>query len=393
MQLATKNFSGLIQEWAAVCQSSIATVRPGTILSFTKGAVLRAIAEAQASVALWLQGLILKLLTTVYLTTSVGPDKDTWIAQFGLKRLPAQGATGLVTVGRATPTNAAVVLIGTLVQSADGTATYQVYADTTNSAYSVNAGGVGVAGYTIPAAVATLNVPVSFIFPANYVAGTYTGTVGNVQANGITILQTGISGVDTVFNAAPFTNGFLAQPDSAIGPYFVAFINSLRAGTVGALTFAAQSVQQGIQVQFLLSQDTNLQTDYGMITMYVDDGSGAIPSATLTSITNECMIVRSAGDRLGVYAATILPAAIVMDIATAPGYYHPTVVAQVEAAIASFVNGLGLGNTLSYMQIAQVAFNASPGVTDVTNYTLNTFQTDLIPAAGQTIKISSISVT
>src|SRR5258706_8259156 len=158
--LTTKNFTTLVQEWAAVCQSSVAAVFPTQVLSFTKGAVFRALAEAQASVSLWLQGLILQLLTVTRLATSSGLDVDSFVNDYGLTRLPANAATGLVTFARATPTNPAVIPIGATVQSADGTQTFTVYADPTNSAYSVNAGGVGIAGYTIPAAVASLIVPV-----------------------------------------------------------------------------------------------------------------------------------------------------------------------------------------------------------------------------------------
>jgi hypothetical protein len=395
MAITTKNFSQLVQEWAAVVQSSVTTTRPALILSFTKGAILRALAEGQASVSLWIQGNILQLLTTTRLATCVGIYVDTWIAQFGLSRLPASGATGPLTFGRATPTNPATILVGSTAATSDGSQTFVVYADPTNSAYSATLGG-----YVIPAAISTLDVPAQFQFPPNTVFGTYVGAVGNVQANSITIIQTGISGVDTVTNNSPFTNGYLAESDSAIQGNtpatspgrFVNFINSLAKATEPALTYAAQTVQQGIQVQILENTDGLGNTVYGLVTIYVDDGSGAIPAAVQAAANANIQAARAAGVRVAVYPATILQANVTMTLTTGTGYYHPTVAAQVAGALSLYVNGLGLGNTCSYLRLAQVAFDASPGVTDVTSYTLNGVAADLVPAPGQTIKINALVI-
>src|SRR5260370_39063042 len=103
--LPTKNFTTLVAQWAAVCQSSVAAVFPTQVLSFTKGAVFRALAEAQASVSLWLQGLILQLLTVTRLATSSGLDVDSFVNDFGMTRLPANAPPGTGTVSRATRTS------------------------------------------------------------------------------------------------------------------------------------------------------------------------------------------------------------------------------------------------------------------------------------------------
>lgn len=385
--LTTKNFSTLVQEWAAVCQSSVAAVFPSQVLTFTKGSIFRALAEAQASVSLWLQGLILQLLTVTRLATSAGSDVDSFVADFGMTRLPGNPSSGFVTFSRATPTNPAVIPVGAVVQSADGTQNFTVYADPTNSAYSVNAGGTGIAGFTIPAAVASLNVGVQNTVP---------GSFGNVQSGVITIIQTGISGVDTVTNAGPFTNGFNQESDAALKTRFVLFINSLSKGTEGALEYAVASIQQGMQSQ-LIENPPPAPGQPPAVTLYVDDGSGAIPSTTLTAAQAAANAARAAGVSLAVYGATALLANINMTLTTAPGYVHNTVVAQVVAAIAAYINGLGLGATptlgqLSYLRLAQVAFDASPGVIDVTAYTLQGLAVDLVPAAGQTIKSGTLVV-
>jgi len=407
----TKNFNLLVQEWAAVVQASVAAVNPQLVLNFTKGTVLRALDEAQASVSLWLQGLILKLLTATRLSTSKGIDVDTWTSDFMpgatgsitlpngniSPRLPARAATGLVTYSRNVANLPAVIPVGALMQSLDGTQTFAVTADTTNSQYSatavLNPDGSTSPGYNLPAQVSSLQVPVQFQFPAGYVPGTYNGPVGNVQVNGIGVITTGISGVDTVTNVAAFTNGFLAESDPALKARFPFYIASLAKGTEGAIGFAIISVQSGMEYQ-IWEPGTG---GFTQLTIFVDDGSGAIPAPTLAGAQAAAFSVKAAGIQMGVIAATALLANVTMTITTAAGYYHPTVVAQVVAAITSYLNGLGLGLTpelgmASYLKLAQVAFDASPGVIDVTNMSLQNSQADLIPGPGQTIKSGTVIV-
>jgi hypothetical protein len=379
--LTTKNFSTLVQSWAAVAQSSVARFRPSLVLSFTQGAILLALAEAQASVSLWLQGLILKLLSTTRLSTSFGSDVDSWIADFNLQRLQAIPSGGMVTFARVTPTNPAIIPVGSLVQSSDGSQTFVVVADTTNGSFSAGLGTLG--GYTIPAQVASLNVPVK---------NTVGGSAGNVQAGGITILQTGISGVDTVINSAPFTNGFDAEKDEVVKNRFVLFINSLAKGTEGAIGYAIASTKQGLQYQIFEPGSSG----YSQLTVFIDDGSGGIDDVTFDAAKLAVLAIKAGGVPISILKASPLLANVTMTIAVADGYYKPTVVAQVYAAIGLYINGLGLGRTpaagqLSYMKVAAVAFGVS-GVVDVTNYTLNSFVVDLVPSPGRTIKPGSIIV-
>lgn len=392
VDVTTKTFSQIVQEWAAVAQASLTQAGSTTILNFSDGTFLRAIGEGTSSVALWLQGLILKLLTVTRLSSSKGGDADTFVEDFGMARLPPNAATGNVTFSRAIGTYPAVVPVGALVESSDGSQDFAVIADPTNGAYSATVADGGP-GYTIPAAVLSMSLPVQFVFPDGTVFGTYTGPVGNVQANAITILKTGISGVDSVTNAAPFTNGFLAEQDDALKARFLLYIASLAKGTEGALGYAIQTVQQGLEYQIWEPGVGG----FTQLTLYVDDGSGAIPSDTLAAAQAAVVAYRAAGVQTAVFGATKVNADVTMTITTAAGYYHPTVVAQVVAALTLYINGVGLGKTpsdgmISYGKLYQVAFEASPGVIDVTGYSLNSAQADLVPAAGQVYKARNIIV-
>ena len=63
------------------------------------------------------------------------------MADYRFTRLAAVASSGQVTFARFTPTQKAVVPIGATVQSADGTQTFTVTVDTTNSAYNAGLGG------------------------------------------------------------------------------------------------------------------------------------------------------------------------------------------------------------------------------------------------------------
>src|SRR4051794_26633430 len=111
-QLITYTFSQIVSNIATAVQGSAKS-----LLNFTVGSVLRAIAEATASVVLWLQAIILQVLTLTRAATSVGTDLDSWMADFGLARLAAVAAAGQVTFARFTATMQAVVPVGANVQT------------------------------------------------------------------------------------------------------------------------------------------------------------------------------------------------------------------------------------------------------------------------------------
>lgn len=373
MALNTKSFTRLVQDYTAAVQGAATA-----LLDFTTGSILRAIAEAQAGVALWLQGLVLRVLATSRLATSSAADVDSYIADFGLIRLPAIAASGLATFSRFTPAAQAVVPVGAQVQTLDGAQTFAVIVDTGNAAYSATLGG-----YVIAAHVASLAVPVQALTG---------GAGGNISAGTLTVLQTGISGVDTVTNAAPFINGFDAESDAAVKARFVAFINSLSKGTVGAFEFAITNLRQGLQVKLRENEDYNGTPDNGMVTIVVDDGSGAIPNALLTQCLAAVNAVRAAGIRVTVFAATVVTANVTMTITSAPGYDHATVAGQVQTALAAFITSLGVGNSLPFTRLAQIAYDASPGVAGISGITLNTGTADLAATYRQTIKPGTMAV-
>ena len=93
MQLSLRTFNALVQSMAAAVEASATQ-----LLDLTAGSTLRAVLEANASIGLWMQWLILQVLRTTRAATSDGADLDSWMADLTLTRLPAVAATGTVTL-------------------------------------------------------------------------------------------------------------------------------------------------------------------------------------------------------------------------------------------------------------------------------------------------------
>src|SRR5690348_5359863 len=140
MQLSLQTFTSLVQNMAAAVQSAASQ-----LLDLTVGSTLRAVIEANASIALWMQWLILQVLQSTRAATSTGADLDSWMADFSLSRLPATAARGTVTLSRYTPLGPALVPVGALVRTADGLQTFAVIADASNPAWNKAANGYALA--------------------------------------------------------------------------------------------------------------------------------------------------------------------------------------------------------------------------------------------------------
>jgi uncharacterized phage protein gp47/JayE len=370
--LATLAFSDLVRNMVAAIQA-----KSTALLNFTVGSVLRAIIEAIAGMTLWLQGLIVYVLTLTRFNTSKGADADSWAADFGFARLAAVAATGNVTFTRFTTTTQSIVPFGTQLQSADSTQNFTVVTDPSNPAYNA-----GLGGYVISIGTATLTVGVM----ANAA-----GSAGNVLANTITSMGQGIPGVDTVTNASAFTNGLDAEVDTSFYARFVLFIASLAKATKTAIQAAIANVQQGLQETITENYDYSSAYDPGSFYVVVSDGDSAPSSDLLNTVGTAIDNTRALGIRFAVFAPVFVNANVNMTITSAAGLDHPTVVGNVGLAVTNFLNTLPLGAGLPYTQLAAVAYGVA-GVVNVTAVTLNSGTSDIAANAQNQVIAGTVTI-
>lgn len=371
MQLSLIGFVDATARFAAGAQAATTQA-----LDFTKGSVIRALAEAQAAVGLWVQWSILRVLSMTRLSTSVGEDVDSFVGDFGPMRLPAIYAGGAVTVSRNAATIAALVLPGTLIRSSDGTVTVAITTDTTNLFWSTTAGASP--GYFLPLGTVSATLPAIATVP---------GQVGNVGAGTLTLLATAVPGIDSATNAAPFTGGIDAESDAALQARFPLFIQGLASATDSAILSAVASVQQGVKAQLL-----NNTPSPGFYTLYVDDGSGDPSDAFLATIYAAVAAVTAEGVQPIVLRFTQDPVTINVDITAAYGANLPAVDANVSAALAAYVATIQGGGTLSYLRLPSVIFGADTNVTTLNSLTVNGATSDILAGPGGLIVTSSINV-
>ena len=368
--LTLQNFSTMVEGMAAAVQGSSAK-----LLNLTVGSVLRAIIEAGASLGLWLQYLILLVLQATRLSTSTGPDVDSFVNDFGLTRLPAVSATGDVTFSRLSLGQSAFIPVGSTVMTADQTQSFTVMADTTNPAFSGT-------GYNVGAQVASLTVPVQALIA---------GSGGNVLAGTIALISSALPGIDAVSNNTGFTNGADAEADAALKARFQTYLATLSKATQGAVAGAVEGLASNLTYAIATNQLANGTYAPGNFVVVVDDGSGNTPSDTITNVANAVNIVRGLGTNAIVQAASLLAADVSLTINVNSGM-KANAQALVSAALLAYINALPVGAALSYLRLAQIAFDAAPNIASVTSLTLNGAETDLTPSLFQVVRASAVVV-
>lgn len=380
----TKTFPQLVQGIAAAVQS-----RASGLVDFTVGAIVRAVSEATAGVVLWLQALILHVLSMTRLSTSEGADADSWVADFGgpfgdgvvasFARLPAAAAVGEVTFLRLSTSGQAVVPVGSQVQTADGTQSFVVDTDITNAAYDP-----GLTGYVLAPGEATVEVPVYAVT---------SGALGNVLAGTVTVITSPIPGVDKVSNDEDFVGGANAEGDASMRVRFRGYIQSLREATVAAILFHAMSVQAGLSLIMVENKTLAGQTKRGFVYLVVDDGTGTPPQSLIDAVSENVEAHRAAGVEFAVYAATAKIVNVAMTLTYLPGSsvaQQNAALAAAIAAVRAYLNSLPVGADLPFTRLYQVAFDASPTIVGVPVILANGSNVDITTTLSEVIKAGTV---
>ncbi|WP_266151172.1 baseplate J/gp47 family protein [Dyella halodurans] len=371
--MSSKSFTQIVSDMVTAVQG-----KATALIDFAIGSVLRSVIEAVASVVVWLESLILVLLQTTRLATSSGSDVDSFVADFGLTRLPAQAATGQVTFARFTSTLQAVIPVGTLVQTGDGTQQFTVIADASQTAYNA-----ALNAYVIAAGASSATATVQAVT---------VGSGGNVAASTITVIAQALTYVDTVTNALGFTNGANAETDAALRTRFVAYIASLSKATKAAINNAVLSLKTGAACALTENYAYNGTYQPGYFYAVVDDGTGTPNSTFLSSASNAIDAVRPFTSSFGVFAPVVETASVAMTASIAAGYDPVATKAVVQSAVLAYLGMLTLGQSLPYSRLLQVAYDASPGVLNITGLTLNGGTADLAATAQQRILAGTVTV-
>ena len=371
MILPLKSFSVLLEDMSAGLQGGSAQ-----LTDLSVGSVLRSLLEACAAVALWMQWLILQVLTTTRAATSTGADLDTWMADFSFSRLPGATSTGLVSLSRYTSGSTALIPVGAIVRTSDGTVSFSIIPDATNVAWNG-------AGYVLPATISNIVLPIQALMP---------GSMGNVVAGAITLLGSAIAGVDSVINADQLAGGIDAESDMSFRTRFLLYVNSRSLATDTAVGSAIQAIQQGLRYTVVENIDRSGQPSPGNFCVYVDNGGGAMSSSLLSAISGAVDYVRPVGSTFSVSLPELATVNVSMSLSLSEGANNGLVIQEVQQAVVSWIAGLPIGGTLAVSKLEALAHAADAAVASVSLTTINGEAIDVWAGSSGVLTVGSITV-
>jgi hypothetical protein len=319
---------------------------------WTSGSPELALTQSFSRAFGFLQNQALAIIAFARAGTSFNADLDSYVADyvpFGFTpRLPATSDTGPATFTRNNTTNQAILAFGTIIQnptpSPSSAIAYQVIPDSTNSASSVLAGG-----YICAAGVATQSATVQAVLNSD---GTAQGTASHVIAGTLTVIASPGVPFDYVTNPNAIQNGQNQETDIALRARFAKWMTGLGGGTTAVTGSQILSVQVGITYTINGGLNASGAAQVPCFTAVCDDGSGAIPSGTITAIAAAIDAKRTPGMPRFVIAPTNVALTITVtgtqiQAATNPATGLPfdpaTVRNALQTAIIAFVEANGVG--------------------------------------------------
>lgn len=374
MKLNLKGFPQLVQDMGAALQSSAST-----LVDVSVGSVVRAIFEANASVVLWLQWLVLQVLQTTRASTSQGLDLDSWMLDFGQTRLPSVPSAGTVTFSRFAVTLPAHIPIGTVVKTADGSLNFMVTEDQSLSIWQSS-----TSGYVFPSGVSSADLPV---------VCTAGGAAGNVLAGTITVIAASVPGVDQVTNTSPLLNGTDAESDVAFRARFQNYLASLSRATLTAVLHAIANVRQGLYVAIAENTAANGANQVGSFLVIVDDGTGFPPSDLLSTVASAVDSVRPIGTTFTVMPPQVHTVNVSLTATLTSPLESAACVSRIVSAINLYLNSLPIGRGASVTRVAQNGYLAGSGVENISEIRLNGGSSDILPPSLAVIKAGQVVVT
>lgn len=314
-------------------------------LSFVSGSMLGALANAVTAWLFWMQGQISYVYGVSRAGTSTGADLTSWGADFGMSPSRVTATYAISPTAFALTTNTATTVaynVPCSAQSVNGlppvgsglilqdTSTppttaiqYVVVSDTSNPNYNV-----ALNVYIAPIGTMNFTVTCQALLP---------GTSGNAAAGTIQKIITSGSPFTGSSQTADCLNGTNQETDAALRLRQLRYVGALSGASGAALQARILAVQSGLTFTLVETPPAANIT--------VDDGSGAIPTATLTAVLGVVNNNRAFGTGpINVNAPANVPVTIIVSGTTAQsGFSIAAVRAAVQAAIVAYVNTNGVG--------------------------------------------------
>jgi len=183
-----------------------------------------------------------------------------------------------------------------------------------------------------------------------------------------------------------------AESDQAFRARFGNYLASLSRATNGAIMEAIAGIQQGLSAQIAENVDQTGAVQMGHFVVTVDNGTGSPPASLLQTVQQVVDGVRPVGTSFAVQGPAVAQANVSMTLTLAPGTAAQQAISAVASAVSSYIAALPIGARLPYSRLAQLAYDASPSVSNVSEMTLNGGTGDLVPPLFGVIRSGTIAV-
>lgn len=302
----------------------------------------------------------------------------------GFPKLPALYATGTVTFARVTPADTNyLVPVGTLLKT-------QATASKAPISYRTTSDAVIAIGTT------RVDVPVICLTP---------GLDGNTEAQTITDFVSKPTGIDTVFNAAAFSNGKEEETQDEQKNRFKKFIASLSRGTLQSIEYGATTVQltdaTGLAIERVVDSQAfeDLPARKGEVDCYIWNGVGtaspelfATIQKTLTGYYENGKPIygyKSAGIQVNLFSVITKPVSVRLTITFSKGTTLPEIQSDIEREIRDYFSGVKQGQEMVQTEL-ETRIKLLSGIYDVKldlSVDGGTSWSDTNPTAGKTEKL------
>lgn len=197
-------------------------------------------------------------------------------------------------------------------------------------------------------------------------------------------------GVATVTNSTSFTGGTDPEDIESFRSRLLDFVRNPQTGSVSDLEFWAEEID-GVEQAVAFSNDNLGTPTAGHATVRIIGPDGSTPDSDVQAAVLAHLESKDiANITLHVGVFTPVSTDVTVDVTTEAGYSLGDVTDEVEAAITSYINGLGVGKTAYIAGIIDAVFG---NVNGVATLSVTTPASDQTTTASQKRVIGTVSVT
>jgi len=225
------------------------------------------------------------------------------------------------------------------------------------------------------------------------------GTDYNSFIGDISVLNSSVPGINSVSNNIPTAGGADLESNSL---YFTRFTNYIL-GLAGSNRYGIITAATGVDTIQSGYVEDHFPPESGIynFTVYVDDGSGSVPSAKLEEIelviygdgTSAYPGYAAAGINFRALSAGLVTVNVVYSAEIDAVSYDPdTIEAEIAVVITNYINSLWVGSSVIRAELIKLIQGLS-GVVNTTVLTLNGAASDITILASQVPRVGTITAT